>query len=238
MTGRCVVGITARRLRLARLIPEDVVLLGDATAELHISAFGAQVARAGGLPCPISWDAPPVEIVESLDALILTGGEDVDPATSGAPGADVVDPARDAIESGLLAAALARGLPVLGVCRGLQLLAVHLGGRLGFAPPGHDRRDRPFGSASHVVHTERGSIAARLYGAETSVNSVHRQAISALPVGLQVVGRAPDGTIEAVVAPGRPVLGVQWHPEFHEAPDPAFGWLVDAGHAFDRRSVA
>lgn len=238
MTRRCVVGITSRRLPLARLIPQDAVLLGDATGELHISAFGTQIARAGGLPCPISWDAPPEEIVASLDALVLSGGEDVHPAASGAPGAGVVDVARDEMELALLVAALERGLPVLGVCRGLQLLAVHLGGRLDFAPEDHDRRDRPFEHLSHAVRTEPGSLLSRLYGHEVHVNSVHRQAVAELPAGLRAVGHAVDGTIEAVVAPGLPVVGVQWHPEFHAAPDPAFSWLVECGRSSQVRWAA
>ena len=229
MSGAPLIGITARRARAADLYPRDAALLGEETVVVHFGALAEQVRAAGGQPFPLPFTTDdPGDLVGRLDGLLLSGGEDVDPARSGAAGARVTSPARDAAELALLDAARARALPVLGVCRGLQLLNVALGGTLVDGLDEHDRRHAPFHEPGHAIDCLAGSAAETLYGTRTMVNSVHRQGIDALGAGLRAVARAPDGLVEAVEHAEEPLLGVQWHPEYHPAPDPAFRWLVAA----------
>lgn len=221
------IGITARRSPLEELIPRDATLLGGHTAELHLSAFGQQVAAAGGTPIPISWHAEPDALLARLSGLVLSGGEDVDPRRSGAPAARDVDAQRDAFELALLEGALARGLPVLGICRGMQLVNVALGGSLRIVGAHHDRRDLPFATRAHAIECDPASALGASYGKQARVNSVHRQAVDRLAGGLAAAAWSPDGLVEAVIDPAGSLLCVQWHPEFHELGDPAFAWLVD-----------
>ncbi len=220
------IGITARRSPLAEMFPRDAALLGGHTAELHLSAFGEQVAAAGGIPCPISWHAEPDALLDRLDGLVLSGGEDVDPRRSGAPGARDVDLRRDAFELALLDAALARGLPVLGICRGMQLANVALGGSIRIVGAHHDRRDLPFATRAHRVECDPATAVGAGYGRLAHVNSVHRQAVDRLATSLTAAAWSPDGLVEAAVDRAGSILCVQWHPEFHELGDPAFNWLV------------
>lgn len=229
MSGAPLIGITARRARAADLYPHDAALLGEETVVVHFGALADQVRAAGGHPFPLPFAATdPAALVARLDGLLLSGGEDVDPARSGAAGARKTSPARDDAELALLGAARARELPVLGICRGLQLLNVALGGTLVDGLDAHDRRHAPFAEPGHPIDCAPGSALAALYGARTEVNSVHRQGIGELGAGLRVAARAPDGLVEAVEHDHEPLLGVQWHPEYHPAPDPAFRWLVTA----------
>jgi len=223
------IGITARRVRAADLYPQDATLLGDETAVVHFGALAEQIRAAGGLPFLLPFTADePLALVERLDGVLLSGGEDVDPARSRAGGARVTSPARDAAELALLEAARAAALPVLGVCRGLQLLNVAFGGTLVDGLEDHDRRHKPFDEAGHPVSCVAGTRAAALYGAVAEVNSVHRQGLGVLGDGLRAGAHAPDGLVEAAEHVEEPLLGVQWHPEYHPAPDPAFRWLVEA----------
>jgi putative glutamine amidotransferase len=163
----------------------------------------------------------------------------VDPSRYGAdrrPETGGVDPERDQVELDLLAAVLERGRPVLGICRGCQLVNVALGGTLHQHVPEvtgleHLRRE-PRDLISHTVVVEQGSLLHRITGrGEIEVNSIHHQAIDRLAPGLRPVGCAPDGTVEAVEDPGRSLLAVQWHPESLVPAEPhaaLFGWLVEA----------
>jgi putative glutamine amidotransferase len=110
----------------------------------------------------------------------------------------------------------------------LQLLNVALGGTLVNGLDDHDRRHAPFQEPGHAIACVAGSTAETLYGPQALVNSVHRQGVGALGAGLRAVARAPDGLVEAVEHADEPLLGVQWHPEYHPSPDPAFRWLVAA----------
>ncbi len=168
-------------------------------------------------------------VVDALDALVLVGGTDVDAARWGAaphPEADPPQPARDASEAALLAAALAADLPVLAICRGLQLLNVVLGGTLVAHLPeltGDDAHRPAPGAFAHVdVCTVPGSRAAAVWGPRVRVPCSHHQAVDRLGRGLVVTARAaapdggadPAGVVEAAELPdARFVLGVQWHPE-------------------------
>ena len=157
--------------------------------------------------------------------LLLTGGEDVDPAFYGQPpdGARTVSPERDAMELELVRRALDLRIPVLAICRGVQLLNVSLGGTLYqdlYTQRGqeidHDRW-REFDGHIHVVHTDGAKLLAPAFTtAEFVQNSAHHQGIRDLAPGLTAVGWAPDGVVEAVEfrAPEAPwTCGVQWHPE-------------------------
>ncbi|MCG5433776.1 gamma-glutamyl-gamma-aminobutyrate hydrolase family protein [Mycobacterium sp. MYCO198283] len=160
-------------------------------------------------------------VLDRLDGLVLTGGRDVDPACYGQdphPATDEPGRDRDAFEVALVAGALRRGLPVLGICRGAQVLNVALGGTLHQHLPdvvGHARHQQ--GNAvfsTSTVRTAPGSRLAALVGERTDVQCYHHQAIDALGDGLVVSARDDDGVIEAVELPGdRFCVAVQWHPE-------------------------
>jgi putative glutamine amidotransferase len=170
----------------------------------------------------------PDEVLDLIDGLILAGGADIDPSNYGAePHPETKDtvPERDATELALAGRAWERDLPVLGICRGMQLINVALGGTLRQHIPddvGHSHHRRVPGSfdgSDHDVRLEPGSRAARAAGEELhSTKSHHHQGIAVLGDGLEVTGRSVlDELPEAVEAPGRRfVLGVQWHPEADE----------------------
>ena len=190
------------------------------------------VQRAGGraviLPADPVAATHPEEALEGLDALLLAGGADIDPRFYGAephPKLGGVVPERDTFEIALARAALERDLPLLGVCRGMQVLNVALGGTLHQHLPdlvGHGEHRRTIGSFSdsdHDVHLDAGSLAARAAGEEVHVTkSHHHQGVDRVGQGLVVTGRATlDDLPEAIERPDRRfVLGVQWHPEADE----------------------
>lgn len=204
----------------------------DAPALLLPRRYADSVAKAGGIPVLL----PPVPGVEHavarLDGLLLSGGGDIDPAEFGAAAAaetSGIRPARDAAELALVSAALGRQLPVLGICRGLQVLNVALGGTLHQHLPalvGHDgHAPVPGGFGSHLVRVAAGSGLAAVLGGpgeldEMPVLTHHHQAIDRLGAGLTATAWTADGMIEAVelAAPDgsdRPwlAMAVQWHPE-------------------------
>jgi putative glutamine amidotransferase len=192
------------------------------------SAYLHAVQQAGGVPVvlpPQLSAASLARLGASLQGLLLTGGGDVDPALFGqAPHATLYDvaPARDTLETSALHQALGRGLPVLAVCRGIQVLNVALGGTLYqdvATEPGtqlpHSQRE-PREQPTHKVKVAPGSRLAEVLGVdELEVNSMHHQAIHRLGRGLTAVAWAPDQLVEGAEGadPAHFVLGVQWHPE-------------------------
>lgn len=223
MTGPPLVAVSGRR-RTAAGAHDGPPALDVLEVEVYFAGYADRLAAAGALPLHVPARTDPVAVVARVDALVLTGGSDVDPALYGqAPPPDVrPDRVRDDRELALLAAALDRGIPVLAICRGMQLLNVHLGGTL--VP---HLTDHPLGGdGAHEVRFAAGSLLHGVYGPACSVNSLHHQAVGALGAGLACVGHAPDGVVEAVELPGRDVVGVQWHPEQLARPDPVFAWLV------------
>jgi putative glutamine amidotransferase len=162
-------------------------------------------------------------LIEHLDGLVLSGGPDLDPQSYGRrphPQLGPIESEIDTFELALCAAALAEGTPMLGICRGMQLLNVAGGGTLHQHIPDLGIRDvlHRAGAgelASHRVRVDPQSRLAELVGAEPlEVNSFHHQAVDRLAPGLRAVAWAPDGIIEAVeAADGEPVFGVQWHVE-------------------------
>jgi gamma-glutamyl-gamma-aminobutyrate hydrolase PuuD len=187
------------------------------------------VAAAGGRPvllpptrrAPGGPGAGAAEVIGILDGLVLTGGGDVDPSAYGEaadPHVAGVNPDRDASEMALLAAALEADLPVLAICRGMQILNVELGGTLHQHLPdvvGQDaHRTAPLVFGPVDITTDPDTRAAAVFGAATTVLCSHHQAIDRLGRGLAVTAQAGDGVIEAVeLTSATFVLGVQWHPE-------------------------
>ena len=163
------------------------------------------------------------EYARALDGLVLQGGADISPLAYGEEPRKpewAGDPARDRFEIALVQAFTAAKKPILGICRGAQMINVALGGSLHQDIPAH--RSDDYDQHAHEVRLEPGSGLARLYG-ETGprrVISIHHQAIKRLAPGLQVEARADDDVIEAVRGTGPSYLcAVQWHPEFHGGRD-------------------
>jgi putative glutamine amidotransferase len=232
---RPVIGLTTYRERAATLVWDTEFAL------LH-HVYVDAVARAGGIPVllppfdQVADEDAAAEVIGRLDALVLTGGSDVDPGRYQQQPHEqtkVVRPWRDDWELRLLDHALATGLPVLGVCRGLQLLNVALGGTLDQHLPdtlGHQRHSpAPGVFGANQVTLRAGSVLAGLLGPAATVSCYHHQAIATLAPGLEITGTSDDGTVEGVerLGPGF-VLGVQWHPEQDGADLRLFQALVAA----------
>ncbi len=222
----------------------------DVVSALLPAVYPEAVTRAGGRPVLLpplgGWTAAEVA---DLDGLILTGGSDVDPARYGEqphPRTAPPHPRRDAAEIELIASARSAGVPILGICRGLQVLNVAFGGSL------HQHLPDVVGHARHqvspaVFHDTTVSIApdsdlADVLGDRADVRCYHHQAVARVGIGLRVVATAPDGVVEAIEAvPDSSaesvagwVLAVQWHPEENLNDLRLFGALVGAAQA--RRS--
>jgi putative glutamine amidotransferase len=213
------------------------------------------VQLAGGLAVLLPPDAQlvadPGEALELIDGLLLAGGADIDPSTYGQPAhPETVDTVleRDLFEIALARAAIERDLPVLGICRGMQLINVALGGTLTQDLPehlGHQEHRRVLGTfdgSDHDVELVPETLAMRVIDAPRhATKSHHHQGIARIGEGLQVgASSAMDGLIEAIELPERSfVLGVQWHPE-GDAMSPVIGGLVQAAgaHARARRLVS
>ncbi|MET0900257.1 MAG: gamma-glutamyl-gamma-aminobutyrate hydrolase family protein [Mycobacterium sp.] len=208
------------------------------------------VTLAGGIatllpPQPVD-EAIAARILDGLDGLILTGGRDVDPATYGqAPHPLTDEPARDrdTWELALLRGALARNLPVLGICRGAQVLNVALGGTLHQHLPDvvghgwHQAGNAVFNTSA--IQTVPGTRLAALIGASTDAQCYHHQAIDELGTGLLASAWDRDGVVEAVELPGAPfVLAVQWHPEERLDDLRLFAGVVDAARTYATERVS
>jgi len=189
-------------------------------AALLPAGYPRLVQQAGGLAAMLPPDAPEhaAATVARLDGLVIAGGPDVEPVRYGAQREPRTGPpavARDAWELALIEAALAAGLPLLGICRGMQLLNVAVGGTLVQHIDGHAETPGVFGL--HPVRPVPGTLYAAAVPEETSVPTFHHQAVDRLGAGLVVSAWAQDGTVEAVELPSADwVLGVQWHPEMGE----------------------
>jgi putative glutamine amidotransferase len=220
MSPRPVIGVCAA-IEQARWGPWDQV------ATLLPRSYSDAVQGAGGLPMllapdPVLADSPD-EGLDRLDALILAGGADIDPGSYGAaphPAVRRPSPERDRFELALARRALEREMPVLGICRGMQVLNVARGGTLVQHLPqklGDDRHQPEPGTfTEHGVRLEPGSLAARAAGADRiTVKTHHHQGVDELGAGLVATGWSePDRIVEAIEpSDGGFALGVLWHPE-------------------------
>ena len=189
--------------------------------------YAEAVGRAGGLPVMLPHITDLAEsYLDTISGLVIAGGDfDVDPALFGAAERHAsvrTKDARTAFELAITRAALARDMPILGICGGQQLLHVALGGTLIQHIPDavegalEHEQPNPRTEAGHEVRVEEGTLLHRIVGvANLAVNSAHHQAAADAPVGVVINARAPDGVIEGIEAPSRRFcLGVQWHPEY------------------------
>ena len=223
---------------------------GDCTLA---QAYYMSVVEAGGTPVVIpSYDDDKalVSLLDTLDGIVLSGGADIDPDYLGEEPLDCIsiNPRRDRQELTLVRLAVERQIPVLGICRGIQVLTAALGGKL--YQDIKIQHDRPSiehsqtiarGLPSHEVKLEKDSLLYGFFGKETlAVNSFHHQAVKEVPAGFRVTASAPDGIIEGMESTTfRPIMGVQWHPECFLLENdrtmlPIFEWLVEQASRYSR----
>jgi putative glutamine amidotransferase len=241
---RPVVGVTGYIVT-----PEQSRVLGFGPRLLNVApgTYLDWLRAEGMLPVPVPAHPESLhdEYLDLFDGLALAGGADIEPSRYGATPhpMDTLEPHRDAFEFALAAAALRRGLPILGICRGMQILNVALGGTMRQHLPDatgalvhssefRDGERHPADkwiTAYHEVEVTDPELR-ELAGERLTTNSFHHQGVSRLGTGLRVAARATDGLVEAVVGTRHPVLGVQWHPEMHDRHDRAgtapFRWLA------------
>ncbi len=206
-----------------------------AVAETYIAA----IRRAGGRPVliPAPDPAPAGEVLACFDGVLLTGGGDLHPSHYGAephPTTADVQPDRDGLELDLVRACARLGLPLLGICRGMQAVNVAFGGTLHQHLPERDgigdHGDPDLGTAvTHSIRIQPGSRLAQVSGAtRVSVVARHHQGVDRLGDGLVASAWTEDGLVEAVERPGGAMLAVQWHPEVTAAEDPSQQALFDS----------
>jgi putative glutamine amidotransferase len=236
---RPIIGITTQTLHAIEGIPQAVP-----ESWVMNQRYSRVVAAAGGLPVmvPLLEDEETLRaLYDRMDGLLLPGGVDLDPATYGEdplPGCGRLDPSRDRVELLLAGWAIIEGKPLFGLCRGLQIVNVALGGSLyqdlaaqradaikhDYFPTAGFARDH----LAHEVIVASGSRLDALVGtAPLRVNSMHHQAVKQLAPGLASTAVAPDGVVEALETTGTQfLLGVQWHPESLAERDPRMHRLV------------
>ncbi|GAB4500169.1 MAG: gamma-glutamyl-gamma-aminobutyrate hydrolase family protein [Anaerolineales bacterium] len=225
-TAKPLIGVTTYRMKSSLGISVHGV------AEAYLNA----VQDAGGLPVMIPLGLPEETLsalLARLDGILFTGGGDIDPAHYNQPDdtcSNDIDPDRDRVEFWLLKQSLAENKPLMGICRGFQLVNVGLGGSLYSdvesqmpAAQKHDfYPDWARDYLAHPVRLEPGTRLAEILGTlEIEVNSLHHQSVRTLGAGIIPLAYAPDGTVEALEIPGNPFgIAVQWHPEWLQAYEP------------------
>lgn len=225
--------------------PRPLIGISANTADIDLTlrrVYCDQIVRAGGVPMVL----PPVDdaevlinMLEGIDGLVLTGGADYNPLWYGEqPEKELhtINSTRDLPELLLTRLAFNRQIPILGICRGVQTMAIALGGNLvqDLKTPLKHGQDAPRSEATHSVTITEGSTLYSLYGQETFVNSFHHQAVKDCGSHLHVVATAPDGVIEAVESTEQKALmGVQWHPEWMGGEGlKLFEWLTQRSREF------
>ena len=225
--------------------PRPLIGISANTADIDLTlrrVYCDQIVRAGGVPMVL----PPVDdvevlinMLEGIDGLVLTGGADYNPLWYGEqPEKELhtINSTRDLPELLLTRLAFNRQIPILGICRGVQTIAIALGGNLvqDLKTPLKHGQDAPRSEATHSVTITEGSTLYGLYGQETFVNSFHHQAVKDCGSHLHVVATAPDGVIEAVESTEQKALmGVQWHPEWMgDEGLKLFEWLTQRSREF------
>ena len=222
-------------------VPRDVNTgYGSDRADTAVKGMIDGVVRAGGIPVVLPVCDPQLAAAQlaAVSALVLSGGQDLD--LPGAVGDDRwIDPPRDLHEFALVEAAAAAEMPVLGVCRGMQLMNVSRGGTLHESVEGHDAGER-HETERHVISIELPSRLAEVIGGDSvEVNTVHHQALNQLGSGVRAIAWAADGVVEATQSDQSGwFLGVQWHPELmlgEVAGDGLFGAIVERAAAYKAR---
>jgi putative glutamine amidotransferase len=237
---RPLIGLSGRRKRGAQLAGFPVNL-ADVEIDVYVNDYARAITEAGGLPVYLPLHVDPADYAGRLDGILLTGGTDVDPTRYGAapePAAYEPEPTRDRLELRFVELAVDEELPVLGICRGLQLLNVWGGGTLHQHVPSHARFDLAPDDRVDELTIEPGSLLHELYGSRLEVNSLHHQTVDRVADGWTVTARSTlGGEVEALEWPGHDVIAVQWHPELLDsrAADPIFAWLVDRAARHTRR---
>ena len=212
-----------------------LVSLYDETKESYwmLPGYAQGLEDAGAIPVVLPLTTDPESLgrfAETFDGFLFPGGHDVEPSLYGQEPSEqcgVLCPERDNMEKAFFPLALATGKPLLGICRGIQLFNVMLGGDLYQDIPTQCPSDvehhetPPYDKVAHQVQVEEGTPLFEVVGVrEMGVNSYHHQGIKTLGKGLKVAAKAPDGMVEAVCLPDhRFALGVQWHPEFSRLSD-------------------
>ena len=223
---------------------------GDLTCKLG-EGYYKQVVAAGGVPLiipPVADAAVLTSIMEKVDAVLLSGGADINPLYQGEdpiPQLGGINSERDLPELLLARMAFHRQLPMLGICRGIQTLAMALGGKVAqhISTNIKHSQDADRSEPTHSVSIEKDSTLYNIYSGNQSptlyVNSFHHQAVSEPGEHFRVVAKANDGVIEAIEsAEFKPILGVQWHPEcMGESGLPLFRWLVDEAEKFQKAKL-
>ena len=239
---RPVIGVTTQTLHAIAGIPE-----GLPESWVMNQRYFRAVTELGGVPWMIPLFADDLDTVraiyEHLDGVLIPGGVDMDPGTYGeeiTPEVGRLDPARDAVELALATWAIADGMPILGLCRGAQVINVSQGGTLvqdiptawadaslaGRPPLQHDCYPTKGFARTHLAHEVELAPDSRLHAlmerrASVPVNSMHHQSVKQVGAGLRISAVAPDGVVEAVEGTGDGFcVGVQWHPEVFELHDP------------------
>jgi len=225
----CITGTLLSQSAKFPLIGISGTLTAGGATQVNYTYIDA-VLRAGGVPIvlPVN-DNPDVlkKMVASIDALIMTGGEDIDPLKyyneDAIPAMEDIDPLRDAFDFALIKLALECGIPILGICRGHQFLNVVCGGTLYQDLPSQfkssgllkHRQKAPIWYGTHKVELEPNSVLAKILSTTTIVtNTFHHQAVKDVAPGFVVTGRTGDGVVEAMEMIGNPrVFSVQFHPE-------------------------
>ena len=223
MTRRPVIGIAGQRYVVRKFF-------GDLPVQGNPTRYVDHVSAAGGRPVILPMESA-VDLLDVVDGLVLAGGGDLDPTLYGESSAHAVDVDRDRDRTEINLARRARGagMPLLGVCRGAQVLAVAFGGTL--RPHLGDDRPHVVIDGGHAIRTLAGSAVSALLGEQATVNSLHHQAVADPGPSWHPTAWADDGVIEAIEWGGHgspwAALGVQWHPELERVEgQELFAWLV------------
>jgi putative glutamine amidotransferase len=230
---RPLIAVTGRRLGTTDIWPRT-------GATVSPRGYQEAIARAGAIPAVVDPSGDPTGLLDRFDALVLTGGADLDPATYGQTPHERtygVNREADDFEIALVRDAIERQIPTLAICRGLQVLNVALGGTLhqhipehpGVEP--HGRPGEPHGGRTQEVNIEPGTLLAKVMGTNRpGATCHHHQSVSEVGSDLRVVARADDAIVEGLelVDAGGWLLAVQWHPEDTAGTDPANQNLFDA----------
>ncbi|MGA9279629.1 gamma-glutamyl-gamma-aminobutyrate hydrolase family protein [Ilumatobacter sp.] len=230
------IGLPGRRISGGQIGYAPV--LAGLDLDLYFADYARGVLDAGGIPVHLPLDLAPAAVIDRLDGIVLSGGADIAPARYGAephPSVTVVETERDDFEFDLLERAIDAEVPVLGICRGLQVLNVLRGGTLEQHVATHSRYDIEASETAHEVSFAEGSQLADVYGAQLRVNSLHHQTVDRLGTDLVITATSDDGVVEGLEL-GEDIVAVQWHPEMlpTRATDPIFRWLVERAAAHTR----